>query len=216
MLKITRLSQTTPQGKSQVSLGVADILLPRDARIVSLDIERAPMLVESWGLFNQNHHIGQIVRPSRMVSWAATTVGEEEDPSFRSVWHDSETKMLNDLWALLDRADMVIGWNSKGFDIKHIQTEFDKAGLGPPSSYRQTDLLLLARRLFKYDSNKLDYVAQAKKLGKKLDYGESHSELLRGCEAGNPESLQRFRDYNIQDTLLPVRLYQDWKEQGWM
>jgi uncharacterized protein YprB with RNaseH-like and TPR domain len=173
------------------------------------------MLVESWGLFNQNHHIGQIVEPSEMVSFAAVVVGAEDRILFRSVYHDTKTKMLNDVWLVLHEADELVTFNGKGFDCKHLKTELMLAGFAPPSPWKDIDLLPFARKHFKLDSNKLDYISQATKIGKKLDYGESHSELLRGCAVGEQESLDKLRDYNIQDAMLNVHLYELWKESRW-
>lgn len=174
------------------------------------------MLIESWGLFNQNHHIGQIIEPSGMVSYAAVTLGDEDNPEFRSIYHHSMTEMLNDVWLVLDKADVLLTFNGKGFDVKHLNTELMKAGFGPPSPWRDIDLLPFARKHFKLDSNKLDYISQATRIGKKLDYGESHSDLLRGCAVGEQGSLDKLREYNIQDALLNARLYQKWTELGWL
>jgi DNA polymerase III epsilon subunit-like protein len=174
------------------------------------------MLVESWGLFDQNHSINQIVEPSGMISYAAAWHGEERNPLFRSVYHDGKERMLRGIWSLLDDADIVIGWNSKSFDVKHIHTEFSLIGIGEPSPYRHIDLLQVCRKKFKHDSNKLDWIAQRYFQGKKLDYGQSHSDLLRGCESGDREAMKRLKEYNVQDALLPLGIYREWKDLGWL
>jgi len=220
MLRITRKPSREPftQETKKLSLGVADLVYEGGSsrRVLSIDIERKPMLVESWGLFDQNHSIGQIREPSGMISYAAVWEGEESNPFFRSIYHDGKERMLRGVWTLLDDADVVIGWNSKAFDIKHINTEFSLIGLGEPSPYKQIDLLQVCRRKFKHDSNKLDWISQRYFKGKKLDYGQSHSDLLRGCEAGDMEAMRALKEYNIQDVLLPLGIYKEWKEMGWL
>ena len=42
----------------------------KSARILTLDIETAPMQVFSWGLFLQTHSINQIVDPVRVLCFA--------------------------------------------------------------------------------------------------------------------------------------------------
>lgn len=174
------------------------------------------MLVRTWGLFNQNINIGQIVEQSAMISWCSVPLGDEENPVFRSVYHHSKTKMLNDLWAILDSADVLITFNGLGFDKKHMMTELLKVGLRRPSNWKDIDLLPFTRKHFKFDSNKLDFVSQALKIGKKLDYGESHLDLLAGCERGDKDAMNRLRAYNIQDSLLNLELYSKYRELGWL
>ena len=187
-------------------------------RILSIDIERAPAVAEVWGLWNQNIGIHQLREKSRMVSYAAVFDDARDKPVFRSEYHDGRARMLNDLYGLLDGfTGLLVTYNGKRFDLKHIYTELRANDIARPSeAYRHTDLLLYERKVFKNESNKLDYVANDLKIGKKLDYGESHSELLRGCEAGNKDALKRLRDYNIQDSILNLDLYRRNKELGWL
>jgi DNA polymerase elongation subunit (family B) len=184
--------------------------------VIGIDIERAPLVVKTWGLFDQNIGIRQIVEDSRMVSFAAITEGQRSEPLFRSEFHHGRTKMLNDLWDVLDKANTIITYNGKAFDLKHINTELVKAGLSEPSDFRHMDLLPFVRRKFKFDSNKLDYVSQRMRVGKKLDHGVSYFELLDGCEAGDKKSMSLFKKYNIQDTLLNLELHEEFKELGWL
>ena len=185
-------------------------------RIISLDIERAPMLVEAWGLWDQNIPIQHIVRDSRMISFAVVSLDDKKLKVFRSEYHNGRTKMLADLWRQLDKADVVVSYNGVKFDEKHISTEFVKDRLPPPSKFKSVDLLPFVRRKFNFDSNKLDYVSQAMRVGKKLDYSVSHSELLKGCERGDAKSMKLLEEYNVQDALLNLRLYGEFKEAGWL
>jgi uncharacterized protein YprB with RNaseH-like and TPR domain len=181
-------------------------LVVEPKHIVSIDIERKPMLVKCWGLFDQNMGIKQIVEESRTVSFAAIVDGDRENPVFRSEYHNGRTKMLNDLWLVMDMADEIVTYNGKAFDVKHINTELMLNEFAPPSTYKHTDMLPLVRKHFKLDSNKLDWWAQMTKIGKKLDYGISHFELIDRCEAKDEEAMTLFREYNIQDAILNVDL----------
>jgi uncharacterized protein YprB with RNaseH-like and TPR domain len=183
---------------------------------VSIDIERRPMLVKSWGLFDQNIGIGQIVEPSRMVSFCAITKGQEDNPIFMSEWQDGRTKMMNYLRAILNSTDVLVTYNGKAFDVKHINTELLDAGLPEPSPFKHIDLLPFVRRKFKFDSNKLSWVAERVRVGKKLDHGVSYFELLDACDSGDEESLAHFREYNIQDTQLNLNLLQEFLDTGWL
>ena len=63
------------------------------------------------------------------------------------------------MWKLLDEADIVIGQNSKAFDIKKLNARFIIHGMQPPSSYRQIDTKILAKKHFNFTSNKLEYLS---------------------------------------------------------
>ena len=89
---------------------------------------------------------------------------------FDSVNQSSHKKMLKGLYKLLDEADAVVHFNGSRFDVPVVNKEFLLQGWAPPSSYQQIDLLKTARKQFKFPSNKLDYIAQALKLGGKTKH----------------------------------------------
>lgn len=197
---------------------IADPYVECEPSVLSLDVERAPAVAEVWGLWDQNIGIHQLREKSRMVSFAAVYDDDRNSPVFRSEYHDGRARMLKDLHALLNSFDgVLVTYNGKRFDLKHIYTELRAADIHKPAeAYRHVDLLLHERKTFKNESNKLDYVVNDLKIGRKLDYGESHSELLRGCEAGNKDAMGRLRDYNVQDSILNLDLYRRNKELGWL
>ena len=118
-----RRSVTAPRG-----------ILPevKKPRILALDLETSPNLAHVWGLWQQNVGLNQLLESTEVICFGARWLGEEE-VEFRSVHHDGKKKMLKRAWELLNEADAVMGWNSKGFDMKHLNREFLENGLTPPS-----------------------------------------------------------------------------------
>jgi hypothetical protein len=114
--------------------------------------------------------------------------------------------MLQRAWDLLNEADAVMGWNTKGFDMKHLNREFLEAGMNPPSPSVDLDLMLEVKSNFRFPSNKLDYVAQQLGLGAKVQH-EGHTLWVK-CMAGDDEAWERMREYQIQDVDLLIPLYQ--------
>jgi len=166
-----------------------------------LDIETAPNLVYTWGLWNQNVGINQIVEPGYTLCWAAKW---ENDTTvmFMSLREGAEN-MLRGVHYLLEEADAVVHYNGRKFDVPMLNKEFIKHGIQPPTPYHQIDLLETARRRFRFESNKLDYVAQFLGLGSKLQH--KGMELWKGCIAGDEECWKTMEAYNIQDVnLLPA------------
>jgi uncharacterized protein YprB with RNaseH-like and TPR domain len=157
-----------------------------------------------WGLWNQNVSLSQIADVGTVLSFAAKWHGERA-VEFRSVHHDGHGPMIARAHQLLDEADAVCGWNSKAFDIKHLNREFLLAGLGPTSGHVDIDLLLVARNRFRFVSNKLDHVAQELGLGTKVKH--DGFALWLGCMAGDEKAWATMRRYNIHDVNLTEAVY---------
>lgn len=172
-----------------------------DMKILTLDIETAPNLVYTWGLWNQNVPIKFIVKPTYMLSWAAKWVGKKH-VEYRDV---RDKDFLTAVWNLIDEADAIITYNGVSFDMKHLNREFVEAGIAPPFPAQQIDLLSTVRRRFKYPSNKLDYVA-----GVLLDEHkvETTIDLWFGCMNGVKKSWNLMKRYNKQDVVLTEKVYQ--------
>lgn len=175
-------------------------------KILHLDIETAPNVCYTWGLFNQNISINQIVESGYTLCWAAKWHGERE-VIFRSVYEHGMAQMIADMHELLCEADAVCHYNGTKFDMPILNKEFKLQQLPPPDPYHQIDLLQTARKRFKFTSNKLDYVAQQLGLGGKVQH--KGMDLWRECMAGNQSSWRTMKRYNIQDVRLLEKLYTD-------
>ena len=173
-------------------------------KILFLDLETSPNLAFVWGLWDQNVAINQLMESTEVICFGARWHGEKK-VTFRSTHHDGKKKMLKDLHALMEEADVLVGWNSAAFDSKHIKREFLEAGMLPPSPYKELDLMRVVKSQFKFPSNKLDFVAQALGLGSKLAHeGQG---LWTACLAGDDKAWARMRRYNKQDVVLTEALY---------
>jgi predicted RNA-binding Zn-ribbon protein involved in translation (DUF1610 family) len=174
-------------------------------KVLTVDIETSPMVVMSFGLFDQNISIKQILQPTRMLCWAAKWHGEKK-VEFRSEHHDGTDVMLERIHALLDEADAVVGYNSKSFDIKHIFREFLQAGMSEPSPFADIDLIKTARGRFRFNSNKLDWVSRELGIGSKVE--NAGIDLWRGVMIDNdPKRWGEMKRYCKHDVVLTEQLY---------
>lgn len=173
-------------------------------RILTFDLESSPHINANWGLFKQNVAINQIISPARVLCWAGKWYGDRR-VEFRSEFHDDRSAMVKRSFELFDEADIVVGWNTVGFDIPKIQTEWLLAGLGQPSPWYDVDMLPPARKEFDFASNKLDYVAQLLGLGRKVRH--PGMPMWLGCMNGDPRSWAQMRRYNIGDVRLEENVY---------
>lgn len=184
------------------------------AKVLLLDIETAPILGYVWGLWENNLALNQVKQDWYILSWSAKWLG---DPPANVMYADQrnakniedDSKLLQGIWKLMDEADVIIGQNSKKFDIKKLNARFIQNGYAPPSSYRQIDTLTLAKKHFGFTSNKLEHMTDKLCVKyKKLKHSDfSGFELWKQCMANNPKAWTSMEKYNKYDVLSLEELY---------
>jgi DNA polymerase elongation subunit (family B) len=174
-------------------------------KILALDIETSPNLVYTWGLFDQNVGLNQIVEQGSVLCFAAKWVGKP-GVFFHSVWGDGREEMLAQAHALLDEADVVMHYNGNRFDIPHLNREFVQEGLAPPSPFANIDLYSVVRRRFKFQSNRLENVAV--QLGLKGKEETGGFDLWKNVMAGDEVAQRRMRKYNRRDVTVLEEMYE--------
>ncbi|HYF28579.1 MAG TPA: ribonuclease H-like domain-containing protein [Baekduia sp.] len=172
-------------------------------KILLLDIETAPNLAYVWGMWQQNISMDKIVAKGHVLCWSAKWYGESET-MFSSV-RDGEKTMLKRIHKLLDKADVVIHYNGRSFDIPTLNKEFVTHGMTPPAPYKQVDLLTVVRDQFRFPINKLDYVAQTLGLGGKVRH--PGFQMWVDCMAGDDAAWAKMEKYNRGDVILLEKLY---------
>lgn len=172
--------------------------------VLMLDIETAPNLAYVWGLWDQNVAINQIVNSGYVLCWSAKWLDNDE-VMFDSIDKSGEISMLKSIHKLLDKADVVVTHNGLKFDLPTLNKEFLIKGFNPPSPYKQVDTLANCRRLYRFESNKLQYVAQQLGIGSKIDH--SGFELWVNCMKGDSKAWEEMERYNRQDVVLLEKLY---------
>lgn len=178
--------------------------MPSRPRILLLDIETAPNRGYFWGLFKQDISHHQVETSSYVLCWSAKWY-DDKGVQFQSVQHQSAKKMLKPIHALLDEADVVVHYNGQKFDVPTLNKELVIHGFGPPSPYKQIDLLHVVREVFRFESNKLDAVLQALKLGQKVEH--RGFKLWIGCMAGDAGCWAEMTKYNKYDVIALQLLY---------
>lgn len=177
-------------------------------KILFLDLETTPNLAHVWGLWNQNIAISQLVAPTDVICFGARWYGSKQ-VIFRSIHHDGRKAMLDEMHRVMDEADIIVGWNSQSFDIKHMHREFLQHGYTPPSPHKDLDLMRVVKQQFRMPSNKLDYVAQLLNVGKKTPH--TGFQLWLDCMAGDDKAWRLMKKYQLQDVNLLVDLYEHLK-----
>jgi DNA polymerase elongation subunit (family B) len=175
-----------------------------EPKILTLDIETSPNVIDAWRLFDVSASLTQVREVSRVLCFGAKWYGKKS-VEFYSEWDSSHGDMVEQAWRLLNETDILVTYNGPRFDVKHLQREFVLAGLGPPSPFKNVDLLQTARSQFRFASNKLDHVAQQLGLGAKLKH-DGHA-LWTLVLDGDSKAQGRMQKYCVQDVKLTEALY---------
>ena len=184
-------------------------------KILLLDIETSPILADVWQLWDNNVGLNQIRKDWQVISWSAKWLGEKE-----IFYQDlrggkklkSDKKILKSIWKLINKADIVIGHNSKKFDIKKLNARFKFHKMKPPSSFKHIDTFIIAKRHFCFTSNKLEHLCEFldvkhKKLVDRKYVG--HSLWVECCVKGNLDAWQDMEKYNKQDVKALEDVYNE-------
>lgn len=186
--------------------------LNTDLKILFFDIETSIPKVYTYGLYDQNISIANIIEHPRMIAFTAKWYGKKKVHAF-SEYHQSRQEMLDALHAMLDEADVVIGWNSKKFDVKWVNSEFAVEGMTPPSPYKQIDLMQESKRNFRFLSNKLDYVSERLLGDNKIDYSMARMWIKVDNPATSDADRKKEWDamirYAKKDTILLEPLFEE-------
>lgn len=188
--------------------------MPEESRVLILDIETRPLLVYTWGMFQQN------ISPAQVKDWGgllcfAAKWHDSDDVIFHAEWHrGGKERMVRAAHRLLDEADAVVGWNSKRFDERKLNAEFQRAGLRRPTPYRSVDLMRSQKRDADFPSNKLESRRLIHGQEGKVDTGGFP--LWIGCMDGDRESLRLMEEYNRRDVEITQEEFERMRAGGWV
>lgn len=182
-------------------------------KILLLDIETSPLQSYHWGLWDQNISLGQIGTEWTVLSFAAKWLHAAKSTTvyvdtFKQTDYRDDSALLAKLWELLDEADFVIAQNGKRFDMKKIRARMVMHGFPPFSPIIVIDTLLIAKRVFGFTSNKLEWLAdKLSKVKKRAHRKFPGFELWTQCLAGNTAAHKEMKLYNVDDILSLEGVY---------
>jgi DNA polymerase elongation subunit (family B) len=159
-------------------------------------------------MFKQNLSLDMLIDVSYILSYSAKWLGNDD------MYYEDCRTVMNDqglcasLKAMLDEADMVVAHNAKRFDVAVMNARMAHHGMTPPSPYRIIDTLLVAKRQFRFTSNKLEHLAEMMGCTPKDGHVKFPGfKLWEAVMQGNEEAWEEMRTYNIQDVITLEELY---------
>lgn len=181
------------------------------AKTLLYDIETAPNLAYVWGKWEQNAIAFE--RSWYILTFAYKWLDDKKVRAFSlpdfDGYKDDKTNdkaLCAELWKLFNEADVVIGHNSDAFDNKKSYARFVQHKFAPPAPFQSVDTKKVAKRHFKFDSNKLDDLGDYLGVGRKMVH--TGFDMWLGCIVrDDPKEWDRMVKYNKQDVLLLERVY---------
>jgi DNA polymerase elongation subunit (family B) len=178
-------------------------------RLLLLDIETLPHCVFVWSLFTEGRVPDDMIEsPGYTGCVSVQWFGEKAIHSrvIRRKHTDKPDKAaLKWLAGLIEKADGVITYNGKKFDLPILQREFLEAGIRNPDVQSHIDLYRDVVTKLSFASGKMGYVA--KRLGISLKVKHKGIEMWLGCRNGVPSAWDDMVRYNRQDIRVTSEMY---------
>jgi hypothetical protein len=193
--------------KKEQERKVAKMLAPK---ILILDIETTPLEAYVWQTQVWKARISDdfVISKWFMLTWSAKWLMDPEVMSMRltgsEVKVEDDSRIVKELWKLLDEADIVIAHNGDKFDIPNINTRFITSGLFPTKPYQTIDTLRIAQKQFGFTHNSLNALAKQFGFDPKID---TDFDLWKRCKNGNDDALKEMEVYNRHDVELLEEVY---------
>lgn len=175
-------------------------------RVLLWDIETTPMVVTTWGLFKPRLDHGNIRQESMIISgcWKWLDQEEIDSASINPSRPNNDKGVVKALHSVLSNADVLVAHNGDKFDLRKFNARAIYHKLAPLPDIATIDTLKIARKLFYFNSNRLDY------LGKFLcgtgKIPTTYDLWLKIME-GDQEALDEMVKYNKMDVLVLEKVY---------
>ena len=178
------------------------------AKVLLVDLELAPNVAYVWGKWKQNIGDEMFVSKSFILSFTAKWLADPKIIYKENRNGANDKAIVQDLYDLLDEADVVVAHNGKDFDLPIALTRGLVHNLPPPSPYHVVDTLKSARSHFRFLSNKLSALCEELGLAPKGKHKKFPGfELWKQCLANNDEAWDEMKEYNVQDVISLEALY---------
>lgn len=181
---------------------------PKGMRVLFLDVENSPSLGYIWGRWKQNISSNQIHTEGGVLLTAAWKwLGEEERHVVKAQdpFLDEDLNVLLEMYDAVEQSDVVVMHNGNRHDWPLFQTRLVLNNLPPPKRVKIVDTLQIAKKNFKFNSNRLDDLGKFLGVGRKVE--TEGFDLWRKVVNGDKEAHEVMAQYNIGDVDLLEKVY---------
>jgi uncharacterized protein YprB with RNaseH-like and TPR domain len=176
------------------------------AKRLFFDIETSPNIGFFWTAgYRQTISHENIIKERAIICICYKWAGDEKIYSLN--WDDeqSDKQLLESFILVANEADELVGHNGDRFDLPWIRTRCLYHRIPVFPNYTTLDTLKHARSKFRFNSNKLDYIAKFLGVGQKIH--TSYDLWKKVILDKDEESLQYMIEYCKKDVLGTLELY---------
>lgn len=169
------------------------------------DIEVSPNVIFSWNVGRKiNVGYENILKERAVICICWKWEGNDKVYSLQ--WDNgSDKKLIKEFVSVLLEADEIVGHNGDNFDLKWVRTRCLLHGVKSLPEFKSIDTLKIARKKFRFNSNRLDYIAKYLGMGGKIN---TSFDLWKNiCLSNNKKSLSDMVKYCKGDVLLLEKIY---------
>ena len=175
-------------------------------RRLYFDIETSPNIGFFWQSgFKLNIGPQNIINERSIICICYKWEDDKETHSFTWDAKQNDKKMLQSFIKVVNDADELVGHNGDKFDLAWIRTRclFHQIDMFP--NYQTIDTLKVARSKFKFNSNKLNYIAQFLGIGSKIktEFDLWKDIALKNC----PIAMAKMVKYCKMDVILLEKVH---------
>ena len=182
-----------------------------EPKIAFFDVENAPSLGWFYDKYKENNIVA-VEQPWFMLSFSWKRPKEKKIfchalPDYPGYSKDktNDKRLIQDLWALFNEHDVLVGHNIQRFDTRKANSRFLNWGLKPPSPYIILDSLKEIRKISYEDSNRLGALSVKWGFGDKLP--TQGWDTWHGCINGRDADWAVMKKYNKIDTLRAEEIW---------
>lgn len=176
-------------------------MLHTKRRRLFFDIETSPNIGLFWEAgYKKNIDYSNIIKERAIICICYKWEGEKEIYSLNWDSKQCDKKMLQKFIEVANLSDEMVGHNGDKFDLSWIRTRclFHRISMFP--TYTTIDTLKVARSKFRFNSNRLNYIADYLGMGQKIktDFGMWKAISLDNCK----KSMEKMIKYCKKDVKL--------------
>lgn len=175
------------------------------ARLI-FDIEVSPNIGFFWQTGNKiSIGYDSIIEERKIICICYKWEGKKTVYSLRWDKNKCDKKMIKEFIKVADSADELLGHNGDNFDIKWVRTRAVMHGLNFSTNIVSIDTLKEARKSFRFNSNRLDYIGKVLVGDKKIstDYAMWKDIVLTNDQT----QLNKMVKYCKQDVVLLEKVF---------
>lgn len=198
------------------------------AKILYYDLETSYIETKEkkWGVYDDNPISREVTKDMTILCfsywWEDGPKDEEGNPLPECIRQcdfpnyvpgvENDFMVCAALWKLMIEADFTVAHNGDAFDQKKTFARMAIHGFDRPGVFPTVDTKKVCKNIFGFTDNRLDGVARQLGVGRKGDAGGIQT--WYGCIAGDMESWDQMKTYNIQDVIVLRDVYL--KLRPWM